>query len=346
MVTSVDRFVSDTKPSRAQRRRIVNVLASLLLFPRSSRVIAAVFFAGLAAASSLHAQLGDSYFIIVGGLGGESRYREQFSEYVGKLEEVCKETAGDDSKVHTLRGRQATRQALVGILEQLAGQTKKEDSVALILIGHGTWDGQAYKFNVRGPDITAKRLGELLDALPADRQLVAVTTSSSGASIDHLKSDRRVVIAATRSGRERNVTIFPQFWVEALQDEAADADKNSVITALEAFNYAEQKVKTFFEQEKRLVTEHARIEGGLAASFTLARLAHVADAADDPAVRRLFGERQQIERRIEDLKLRKSEMAEDEYFEQLEELLLELADKQAEIDQAMGEKAVENDERQ
>ena len=278
----------------------------------------------------------ETYFVIVGGLGGETSYQERFSEYAGKLEEVCKKTAGDESRVYVLSGETAKRGAIEELFKQLAQQTEKEDAIALFLIGHGSWDGHAYKFNIPGPDITANQLQKLLDALPAGRQLVAVTTSSSGASIDQLKSERRVVVAATRSGRERNAPIFPKYWVEALSNEAADADKNDVITALEAFHYAEQKVKGFFEKEKRMATEHARLEGGFAASFTLARLEAAVEAAEDPVVRALMAQREGIEHRVNDLKLRKDSIPDEQYYDELEKLLLELARKQDEIEKATG----------
>ena len=276
----------------------------------------------------------ESYFVIVEGLGGEPSYQERFSEYAGNLEEVCKKTAGDDSRVHVLSGESAKRGAIEDLFKQLAEKTREEDAIALFLIGHGTWDGHAYKFNIPGPDITANQLQKLLDALPAGRQLVAVATSSSGASIDQLKSERRVVVAATRSGRERNAPIFPEYWVQALSDEAADADKNDAITALEAFNYAEQKVKSFFEKEKRMATEHPRLEGGFAASFTLARLEAAVEAAQDPLVRALMAEREEIEHRVNELKLRKNSIPDEQYYEELEKLLIALARKQEEIDKA------------
>lgn len=279
----------------------------------------------------------ESYFVIVEGLGGDPSYQERFSGYAEELEEVCKKTAGEESLVYVLSGETAKRGAIEDLFKQLAGKIQKEDVISLFLIGHGTWDGHTFKFNIPGPDITASQLQKLLDALPADRQLVAVTTSSSGASIEQLKSDRRIVVAATRSGRERNAPIFPEYWVEALSDEAADADKNEAITALEAFNYAEQKVKGFFEKEKRMATEHARLEGGFAASFTLARLEAAVEAAEDPIVRALMAEREEIEHRVNDLKLRKDSMPDEQYFEELEKLLLELARKQEEIDNATEE---------
>ena len=72
----------------------------------------------------------------------------------------------------------------------------------------------------------------------------------------------RVVIAATKTGTEKNATVFARYWVEALQDPGADTDKNQIITGLEAFQYATRKTAAFYETEKRLATEHAVFEEG------------------------------------------------------------------------------------
>ena len=67
----------------------------------------------------------------------------------------------------------------------------------------------------------------------------------------------RAVIAATKSGTEKNATVFARYWVEALQDPSADIDKSDSISAMEAFNYATKKTAAFYDSQKRLATEHA-----------------------------------------------------------------------------------------
>ncbi len=61
---------------------------------------------------------------------------------------------------------------------------------------------------------------------PPTRQLVVNMTSSSGGSIEFLRKPTRVVITATKTGTEKNATVFARYWAEALRDPAADADKN------------------------------------------------------------------------------------------------------------------------
>jgi hypothetical protein len=148
----------------------------------------------------------------------------------------------------------------------------------------------------------------------------------------------RTVITATKAGTEKNATVFPRYWIEAMRDAAADADKNEVITALEAFNFAQTKTKQFYDTNKRLATEHPTLDGGDSAAplaagrFALLRIGSIQKAASDPAKRVLLTKREQLEGDIDRLKFQKAAMPTDEYRRQLQALLLELARTQAEID--------------
>ncbi len=237
--------------------------------------------------------------------------------------------------------------------DAIAKQAKASDQLVVMLIGHGTYDGVDYKFNIPGPDITGAELAAMLDRVPATRQLVMNGTSCSGASIEFLRKPTRVVIAATKTGTEKNATIFARYWAEALREPAADVDKNESVSALEAFHYAQKKTKDFFDTEKRLATEHAVLEdtgkgsgvpatgngpdpdtgeGKLAASFTVVRMGANAAAAKDPAKRALLDRKDQVEQAIDELKYEKAGMAAADYKTQLTRLLLELSRIQTEID--------------
>jgi hypothetical protein len=296
--------------------------------------------AAFALAAVIPASAAD-HFVILGGLGGEPAFAERFSEQTVELGQLCGKIAAQESLVHVLDGNDATQQNVKTLMDRLRLEMKPDDVLVLFLIGHGSYDGVDYKFNIPGRDISAAQLQQWLNAIPAKDQLVVNMTSASGASIDWLKSDRRAVITATRSGRERTITVFPEFWLEGLTEPAADTDKNDVVTALEAFRYAEARVKEFYEKEKRLATEHARLEGDTAASFTLARFGSAQQAAADPATRELLTQRTELERQIAALQRRKDEMEAKEYTAQLEKLLLELARIQAKIDAAVGEEPKE-----
>jgi hypothetical protein len=127
--------------------------------------------------------------------------------------------------------------------------------------------------------------------------------------------------------------VFGRFWVEALGDPAADADKNEVISALEAFQYAEKKTAQFYSEQKHLATEHPQVDDQQhAAAFPLLRFGSAAAAANDPAKRELIAKKDDIENKIDALKYQKSLMAPEDYKRQLTQLLIELARAQEAID--------------
>ncbi len=274
-----------------------------------------------------------TFYLVVSGLGGEPDYEQRFT---GLADEASKafSAPGGDSVVTTLKGASATKTAIRDSLENIAHQAAANDVLVVLLIGHGSFDGDDYKFNIPGPDLSARELAEMLNRVPASKQLVADTTSASGAVLKPLEHPGRIVIAATRDGMERNATVFARFLVEALHDNSADTDKNDAVSALEAFTYAQHKTAKFYEDEKRIATEHAAISDSSRASlFTVVRFGSAATAAADPAKKHLMTQRDDLEAKIDALKQQKNTMGEGEYKKQLTALLIELARTQGAIDQ-------------
>lgn len=285
-------------------------------------------FAALGATSLAHA---DSYFLIIAGLGGEPSYEQRFEQEADELRQAAVRTAGGADHVLVLKGAAATREAVRKQFGALARLAKPADTVSVYLIGHGSYDGQHYKFNLPGPDIDDDELATLLGGLKARRQLVVNATSASGAVADAWKAPGRILVTATKSGAERNATRFAEHWTAALSSNEADQNKNGVITAAEAYEYASRKVADSFESDGTLATEHSQLEGD-ATRFEASRL--VARVARTPAEAKLLAEHDRIAAEIEDLRGRKDEMANDEYLNALQDLLLQLARVQQQIDAA------------
>lgn len=288
-----------------------------------------------------------TFYVNVGGLGGQEDYESRFKANVEELDKLTKTAA--QSKVFSLSGAQASKLRLKEVFAQIAIEAKPEDVLILTLIGHGTFDGTDYKFNLPGPDASAKDFALWLLPVKAKRQLVVNTTSASGASLADLRQEGRTVITATKSGTEKLSTVFPRFWLEALRDPQSDADKNEVISALEAYRYAESKTTKYYEANKRLATEHPVLadtassagvrtpdptkgEGMVAMRIPVLIFGSLQNAAKTPEKQALLQQRESLEQQLDNLKLRKAAMQSDQYRLEMRNLLLQIARLQQELD--------------
>ena len=280
-----------------------------------------------------------AFLLIVVGLAGDPEQGELFRKWAADLAAASERLGVAAAHVVQVGGeRPATRDGIQKAFSALAGRVSADDLVMMVLFGHGTFDGRAAKFNLSGPDMTPSDFAPLLRSLPS-RQIVFVNTASaSGPFIEALAGPGRTVVTATRSGSEQFATLFGGFFVDALTAETADADKNGRVTVLEAFEHAKREVARAYEREGLLATEHALLEdgGGTAGTLSLGSAAVPAAAPADPKLRALHEERREMERRIESLKLLKSNMDQGRYLSELEKLVTALARKTREIKELEG----------
>ena len=137
------------------------------------------------------------------------------------------------------------------------------------------------------------------------------------------------MIAATDSAAQKYATLFPQAFVEALDEGAkADSDKNGRLSVWEVFAYASQAVKQAFEKQGTLVTERSLIDdngdgvGKEAAAATgtdgvLSKTTFLdplpASSSGNAALEGLEKRRVTLEAEIEQLKAKKGEMPAGQY---------------------------------
>ena len=299
-----------------------------------------------------------AFLLIVVGLAGDPEHGELFHKWGASLAEASAKVGvsserlvylvdqkGEADKLATGR---STREEIQKAIETFAKSASADDAVYIVLIGHGSFDGQSARFNLPGPDMNAADFNALLKRLPT-KQLVFVNASSaSGPFVESLSAPGRTIITATRSGAEHYATLFGGFFVDAFTSTEADQDKNQRVTMLEAFRFAKAGVARAYEQEGLLATEHAMLDdngdgegsqdptatgadGKLAASMSLGSVADAAPLPDDPKLRALVLERRDLERRVESLRLLKESMPPAKYTAELERLVTELALKTREI---------------
>jgi hypothetical protein len=286
--------------------------------------------------------------MLVVGAEGEAEYGKQFETWAGRWEQAAKKA---DVRLFRIGGEddlsgEEDRQRLQDALAAEAKETTA--GLWLVLIGHGTFDGREAKFNLRGPDIADRELAEWLQ--PFTRPVAVINcASSSGPFLKQLAGAGRVVVTATRSGHEHNYARFGDYFSAAILDPAADLDKDGQTSLLEAYIAAAHHTEEFYKQESRLATEHALLDDngdGLGTPADWFQGVRATKRARDGAAldgarahqwclvlsereqsmpAELRAQRDRLELQIEALRDKKSSLAEDDYYSQLEQLLLQLA---------------------
>ena len=265
--------------------------------------------------------------LVVAGLGGEPAYEQAFQTYAAAAADSATAVG---ATVTLLTGEAATGAAVQQALAAIGAAAANGDAVVAHFIGHGSYDGEHYRFNVPGPDPTGEDLAAWLAPLPK-RRLVILATSAAGGALP-LFGDGVAVVSATRDGRETNAVAFPRFWSAALTDPGADTDKDGRVSAAEAFRYAESAVAAHYEGEGRIATEHPLLKGA-AADFVLAKAAGAGEKPEvDEATAHLRERSETLTRRVNDLKAKRGDYEPNEYLTLLQELLLELAVVERELD--------------
>lgn len=226
-------------------------------------------------------------------------------------------------------------------LEKAVAEFPKEGGdLWLVWIGHGSFDGRTANFNLRGPDIDSASVRELLK--PFTRRLVILHLfSASHPFLGALAGKDRVIVSSTRSAGERNYTRFGEKFADALTATDADLDLNGSLSLLEATLHAAAGTRAFYEDAQRVVQEHAVIDDNGDGKGTpvdrltdpkvespdgaVAREIHFVATAGDRLTPEAKAERAKLEAAIAELKKRKGEMVEAEYYAALEELMLTMA---------------------
>jgi hypothetical protein len=307
----------------------------------------------------------DTHLLLVVGLGGDPEYRELFHGWAVDVTSAAVQRFGlAESRVVYLGERpddapgvihdQSTLENMGSTLASMAGDAGPRDRILILLIGHGTGQGEDVQFNLPGPDLTPQALNVMLNDFRTQTVAVVNTSPSSGPFVPVLSGPNRVVLTATRSAQERNETQFGGFFVEALSQDGSDLDKDGRISLSEAFQYARREVDRYYESRNLLATEHAQLDddgdgegstdlgedvsdGRLASAFWLGSSTEVTtvrvvpDSITDPELFRLYEERAELERRVLDLRALRGQMEESRYEQELESLLVELALKSREI---------------
>jgi hypothetical protein len=310
------------------------------------RIVVSVLLVLLVAGAQPAFAEGNRYVVIVQGASGDPQYATMHRAWVDGLAAALRDRLKiDPANISLLTEQPKNERELRGTAEsvrtvfgRLAKETKADDLVFVMLIGHGSGDAAAAKFNLVGPDLASEEWSALLKPIAA-RIAFVDSTSSSFPFVAALSGPNRVVITATGSYAQRYHTVFPDAFIKALMAPESDADKNGRISLLEAFTQASRIVALHYEQKGNMSTETPTIEdtgdgkgrsavvpgddGAIAALTYLDVVA--APTAADPEVRALLVRQQTLTEQIDELRRRRGTISREEFDREFEKLIIDLA---------------------
>jgi hypothetical protein len=238
------------------------------------------------------------------------------------------------------------------VLLELSTGTPTEDRVLIVLIGHGSGEGEESRVALPGgPSLRASEYAVLLAGLAPRTVALVNVASASGDFIPVLTGEGRIVVTATRSSRQRNATLFGGYFADAFTGGNADGDRDGRVSVLEAFEYARQETDRYYNDRGLIIPETALIEdrlegegveaaggdtgvGLLAQRFFLESVVPTDIVGDGPTaarLRELYLERARLEDEIAGLQQRQSTLEPEAYRTALEALLVQLAEIGSEI---------------
>ena len=342
--TGVRKLTVDSRwPAGVSRWRLF-VVACLV-----STVSASGLCAADATADAKSLASGRPTVVVVVGAEGAVQFENLFHEWADRWLAAARQAGHDVIAIgrDAEDSKEADRTRLQAALQAAANDKNAE--LWIVLIGHGTFDRREAKFNLRGPDVSAK---ELADWLKGNARPTAIVNCAAASApfLASLAGPNRVVIAATKSGSEQNFARFGDFLSQAIVDPTADLDKDDQTSLWEAYLAAARRTAEFYSTDGRLLTEHALLDDsgdGLGVRADQFRgltpieatpdgkpldgqRAHqwhlVRNATDSSLTPEVLKKRNELELAILALRDRKSMLPGDEYLLDLERLLVELAE--------------------
>ena len=307
---------------------------------------------GALLAGTVHAHASEPHLVIVSGLGGETYYSDLFHRWAGTLTEVATTKLGispahlirlaeDPSRDPEFIAASSSKKNVLEAIERATERSDEGDVIAFVYLGHATAGGDRALLNLPGPDLSAGELASALDAVAGRTVVVVIAAPASAPFVEILSAPGRVIISATANAAENQHTRFGGYFVDAFAEDAADMDKNKKVSLLEAFRYATREVARAFEVEGKIRTEHAMLDDngdrsgsreadtdggdGMLAARTHLQAPSAAERAGSAEALALQIQARRLVDRIESIKRNKRSLETDDYMQQLESLLVELA---------------------
>jgi hypothetical protein len=212
------------------------------------------------AAASEGRSAGETYAIIVGGIGKDPQDLVIRGAVLTELRAYLAEKASvKPERLVVLSPDAATSREIQRAVEAFALAAREEDRFVFYYIGQANGVGDSLRLNLSGPDITQNDLAGWLAGVKAGTQLVVLDCPCAAVAAKALARPGRVVVLAATEAQ----VYAPRFslhFVPALAREQSDTNHDGRVCVLEAFTAAAREIEQWYRQMQLLPTETPCIE--------------------------------------------------------------------------------------
>ena len=233
------------------------------------RIIIAILIVFLSVSTTTFAA---DYVLILGGVGGEKSYYDQFWSATSRFHQLLTEQYGFDADqitflfedAGTLPGLvtgEAKREPVLAAFADLAEIVQPTDRFILFMIGHASRGSSGVKFNLSGRDISQAEYTEGINKISAEQQLLIFGFPYSARMVQDVSNTGRIIITSSsvREGYASQVG-FGDLFVDVFSDPTADTDTDGAISILEAFVWLQTRVEAWYEQDGAMQSEHPHLD--------------------------------------------------------------------------------------
>ena len=211
------------------------------------------------------------YALIIGGVGGEKSFYDEFWNATSRMHNLLMEEYGyapehitflfeDDGEMSGQVNGKSTKAGIEAAFADLQSRVQSGDRFLLFMVGHATKTARGLKFNSPGRDVSNIECAALIEQIPAEQMILVFGFPYSARVVSQVSREGRTIIAACspREGYMRSG--FGNLFIDAFSDRLADADDNEAISLLEAFLYTQKRVKTWYESDGSVQSEHPHLD--------------------------------------------------------------------------------------
>ena len=220
---------------------------------------------------SAHNGLADNYALILGGAGGEKSFYDEFWRATSRMHNLLTDEYGyspenisflfeDSGELPKLVDGESTKANVENVLAEMAQKVQSTDRFVLFMVGHATKAGRGLKFNLPGRDFSDVEVADGINQISAEEMILILGFPYSARMVPHFSKIGRTIIVSCSSHEGYMRSGFGNIFIDAFSDETSDTDGNRAISLLEAFLYAQNRVKMWYEKDGAVQSEHPHLD--------------------------------------------------------------------------------------